>query len=284
MAGVYRGHGERSELQPAPLWNRLVAALTATAPSTSGPRPARRAARAESPGELGALQFSSLAEPGLAVLRALGPRATLERSPPLAAPARIHAERKTTALSMRIAVADGALEAAARADRSADAGEHAALERIAAYVATAAEDSSQPGAAERCARAQARPERERLLIEHRRAWAQRWEQADVRIDGDPELQLAVRLALFHLIGSVGGQRRGGGRRARPDAARGYRGHVFWDSDVFVLPFLAATHPAGARAILEYRVRRLPAARAAARAAGRAGRALRLGVGRAAART
>ena len=58
--------------------------------------------------------------------------------------------------------------------------------------------------------------------------------------------------------------------ARALTGRGYRGHVFWDSDVFVLPFLAATHPASARAILEYRVRRLPAARAAARAAGHAG--------------
>ncbi len=43
--------------------------------------------------------------------------------------------------------------------------------------------------------------------------------------------------------------------------------MFWDADVFVLPFLAATRPAAARAMLEYRVRRLPAARAAARAAG-----------------
>ena len=51
---------------------------------------------------------------------------------------------------------------------------------------------------------------------------------------------------------------------------GYRGHVFWDSDVFVLPFLAATHPQAARAMLEYRVRRLPAALAAARSIGRSG--------------
>jgi trehalose/maltose hydrolase-like predicted phosphorylase len=50
----------------------------------------------------------------------------------------------------------------------------------------------------------------------------------------------------------------------------YRGHVFWDSDVFVLPFLAATHPASARAMLEYRVRRLPAARETAAALGRRG--------------
>jgi trehalose/maltose hydrolase-like predicted phosphorylase len=46
--------------------------------------------------------------------------------------------------------------------------------------------------------------------------------------------------------------------------------VFWDSDVFVLPFLAATHPAAARAMLEYRLRRLPAARAIANVLGRRG--------------
>ena len=47
--------------------------------------------------------------------------------------------------------------------------------------------------------------------------------------------------------------------ARGLSGRGYRGHVFWDSDVFVLPFLAATHPPAARAMLEYRIRRLNAA-------------------------
>ncbi len=46
----------------------------------------------------------------------------------------------------------------------------------------------------------------------------------------------------------------------------------------MLPFLAATHPAAARAMLEYRVRRLPAARRTARAAGPRRRALRVGVG------
>ena len=58
--------------------------------------------------------------------------------------------------------------------------------------------------------------------------------------------------------------------ARGLTGSAYRGHVFWDSDVFVLPFLAATHPPAARAMLEYRVRRLDASRAAARALGRSG--------------
>ena len=265
MAGVYRGHGELSELQPAPLWNRL-AALS----------PDRRVRRVldlhagvlfqEIPGELQALQFSSLAEPGLAVLRARAPRATLEDSPPLVLAPHTRAERESGGAVIRIPVASGALEVAALQSISGD-GEDAAVERIAAYVATAAEDSTGP-ALRRVHRAQ-ETGRERLLNDHRRAWAQRWDAADVRIDGDPELQLGVRMALFHLMSCAGdsGEAAVG---ARGLSGRGYRGHVFWDSDVFVLPFLAATHPAAARSILEYRVRRLPAARAAARAAGRAG--------------
>jgi trehalose/maltose hydrolase-like predicted phosphorylase len=265
MAGVYRGEGELSELQPAPLWNRLAALA-----------PGGRVRRVldlhagvlcqEIPDELGALQFSSLAEPGVAVLRARAPRATLEASPPLVAPPHAHAERHDGGTVIRIAVADGKLEAAV-VQSIAGAGEDASLERIAAYATTSAEDSSKP-ALRRVQRAR-QAGRERLLSEHRRAWAQRWEQADVRIDGDPELQAGIRLALFHLIACAGdhGEAAVG---ARALTGRGYRGHVFWDSDVFVLPFLAATHPASARAILEYRVRRLGAAQAAARAAGRAG--------------
>ena len=89
-------------------------------------------------------------------------------------------------------------------------------------------------------------------------WASRWEDADIVIEGDLEMQLAVRFAIFHLLASApdGGEAAVG---ARGLSGKGYRGHVFWDSDVYVLPFLAATHPQAARAMLEYRVRRLPAA-------------------------
>ena len=83
------------------------------------------------------------------------------------------------------------------------------------------------------------------------------------IEGDPELQRAIRFALFHLMASVADEREAA-LGARGLSGPGYRGHVFWDTDVFVLPFLAATHPAAARAMLEYRIQRLPAAREAAR--------------------
>ena len=110
---------------------------------------------------------------------------------------------------------------------------------------------------------------DRLLVEQRATWARRWADADIRIEGDDELERAVRFGLFHLMGSVGdsGEAAVG---ARGISGNAYRGHVFWDSDVFVLPFLAATHPASARAMLEYRLRRLPAAREAAAALGRRG--------------
>ena len=265
MAGVYRGHGELSELQPAPLWNHL-------APLRSE-RPVRRVLDLhagllcqEMPGKMQALQFCSLAEPGLALLRALAPRQTLADSPPLVLPPQARAESQSDGAVIRIAVANGVLEAAA-VQSVAGRGKDAALERIAAYVTTAEEDPRRP-ALRRVHRAK-EAGRERLLGDHRRTWAKRWEGADVRIDGDPALQLAVRLALFHLI-ACAGDRGEAAVGARGLSGRGYRGHVFWDSDVFVLPFLAATHPAAARAILEYRVRRLPAAQAAARAAGRAG--------------
>ena len=61
------------------------------------------------------------------------------------------------------------------------------------------------------------------------------------IDGDEALQRAVRLGLFHLMASVADRGEAGSGRAAC-RARPVQGHVFWDSDVFVLPFLAATHP------------------------------------------
>ncbi len=108
-----------------------------------------------------------------------------------------------------------------------------------------------------------------LLAQHRSTWAHRWEDAGVVIEGDPEMELAARFAVFHLLSAAGdtGETAVG---ARGLTGRGYAGHVFWDADVFVLPALAALRPAAARAMLEYRIRRLPAARIAASAQGLAG--------------
>ncbi|MGI5181133.1 glycoside hydrolase family 65 protein [Dactylosporangium sp. CA-152071] len=78
-----------------------------------------------------------------------------------------------------------------------------------------------------------------------------WAQADVEVEGDAEIQQAVRFALFHLMQA------GARAEARPIAAkgltgRGYDGHVFWDTEGFVLPVLTYTHPQAARDGLRWR--------------------------------
>jgi trehalose/maltose hydrolase-like predicted phosphorylase len=110
---------------------------------------------------------------------------------------------------------------------------------------------------------------DRLLAGHRAAWAARWEAVDVRIPDDPAAQLALRFALFQLWCNT----RAGGELAvgaRGLSGTGYAGHVFWDADVFVLPAVVSIDPAAAAAMIRYRLRRLKAARARARAVGRRG--------------
>ena len=105
---------------------------------------------------------------------------------------------------------------------------------------------------------------------HRAAWIDRWEDADVRIDGDPMAQRALRFAAYHLIGAIDPEGDLGSVPARGLTGLGYGGHVFWDTEVFAFPFYLFTHPASARAVLAYRYRTLPHARARAATLGYSG--------------
>lgn len=214
-----------------------------------------------------AVRFHPLGHGGGAVLRLEAPSVGV--AAPLVAPELAHVARGHAGGVPWMAVAgtSGGVTVAAR-DRVRRHGDRVRLDRLAAYVR---HDGAGPRVDDALGRLQALDEGgfDRRLTAHRRAWSARWEDADVEIHGDDELQERVRLALFHLMAAVD-DRGEAAVGARGLTGTGYRGHVFWDADVFVLPFLAATHPAAARAMLEYRVRRLPAARAAARALGRAG--------------
>jgi len=111
---------------------------------------------------------------------------------------------------------------------------------------------------------------EELRARHRRAWRERWVDADVVVHGDAGAQRALRFAIYHLISAADpdGDRASIGARAL--TGPGYRGHVFWDTEIFVLPFFVWTHPRTARALLAYRHRTLPEARAKAARLGYAG--------------
>ena len=98
-----------------------------------------------------------------------------------------------------------------------------------------------------------------------------WERADVEIEGDAELQQAVRFALFHVL-QAGARAE---RRAIPAkglTGPGYNGHSFWDTETFVLPVLTYTAPDAARDALRWRHGTLPLARERARQLGFAGAA------------
>jgi beta-phosphoglucomutase family hydrolase len=104
---------------------------------------------------------------------------------------------------------------------------------------------------------------EQLAKRHRAAWRSHWREADVAIEGDLELQRAMRFGLYHLISSADPESDVASVGARGLSGPGYRGHVFWDTEVFILPFFACTQPETARALLAYRYRTLGAARARA---------------------
>jgi beta-phosphoglucomutase family hydrolase len=106
-----------------------------------------------------------------------------------------------------------------------------------------------------------------LLDRHRAAWQARWRDADVVIDGDLELQRAMRFGLYHPISSADPESDFASVGARGLSGHGYKGHVFWDTEVFILPFLAYTNPETARALLAYRYRTLDAARSRAASLG-----------------
>jgi kojibiose phosphorylase len=97
-----------------------------------------------------------------------------------------------------------------------------------------------------------------------RAWEQEWERADVVIEGDEEAQISLRFNLFQLLVAAP---RGDDRvniGAKTLSGFGYRGHCFWDTEVFMLPVFIYTAPHIARNLLNYRCRNLPGARQKAR--------------------
>lgn len=100
---------------------------------------------------------------------------------------------------------------------------------------------------------------ERWLKGHQQAWADLW-QRDIEIEGDPEAQEVVRACLFQLLSSTRAENEAG---VPPMglSANAFSGHVFWDMDSWMLPALLPQHPELARAMLEYRYRTLPGARA-----------------------
>jgi len=273
-AGVYRTSDGVEHLLEAPVW---FAFDLARGPRRDDRRTLdlRRAVlereTAATPVAVRTTRFCSLARPGVFVLLAEGPADALAGGDPLRAPVGpvdVASGTKGATSWMTISSDLGGGVTAVAHQVEQVAGGRIRLERLVAMVASPTRVPSVSEAEAMLADAGAIGV-DGLLAEHTEAWAQRWSRAAVTIGGDEDVQRAVNLSLFHVMASVAsdGEAAVGARGLSGPA---YAGHVFWDADVYVLPFLAATHPPAARAMLAYRTARLGPARRRAATQGDAG--------------
>lgn len=99
------------------------------------------------------------------------------------------------------------------------------------------------------------------------AWAEEWKRTDVVIEGDDEAQISIRFNLFQMLIAAPRHDDRVNIGAKTLSGFGYRGHAFWDTEIFMLPLFIYTAPHIARNLLNYRYRNLPGARRKAQANG-----------------
>jgi alpha,alpha-trehalose phosphorylase len=110
-----------------------------------------------------------------------------------------------------------------------------------------------------------------LTTEQRRYLDDFWAAADVEVEGNAQLQQAVRFASFHVL-QAGARAEKRGIAAKGLTGPGYDGHTFWDTETFVLPILSHTVPDAAADVLRWRQQILPLALERAAQLGLAGAA------------
>ena len=100
--------------------------------------------------------------------------------------------------------------------------------------------------------------RERLIKFHTQAWEELW-KSDIIVEGDAQSQQDIHSMLYHLYSFT---REGTALSPSPMglSGLGYNGHVFWDTELWMFPAVLVLHPELAKSMVEYRFRRLEAAR------------------------
>lgn len=108
---------------------------------------------------------------------------------------------------------------------------------------------------------------------HSAAWQREWERCDLIVEGYDgatgvaDAQIALRFNIFQLLIAGPRQDERVNIGAKTLSGFGYRGHAFWDTEIFMLPFFTFTCPEIARNLLSYRWHNLPGARKKARGNG-----------------
>jgi trehalose/maltose hydrolase-like predicted phosphorylase len=102
-----------------------------------------------------------------------------------------------------------------------------------------------------------------VVAAHEAAWSARWQCSGVEVDGDAAAQQALRFATYHLNSAANPADERVSIGARALTGDDYHGHVFWDTEIYLLPFYTLTWPEAARAMLMYRFHTIDGARAKA---------------------
>lgn len=210
--------------------------------------------------EIASVRFASMADRSLfgAATEVRGGTAELDAEFSIEAVASLewaHARRIAGVLDVRLGGHEGRDVRLALATRRAGRG----LERVAAL----SRSYGPPGESDRADQAFSEVLDGGLAAaaqRHTAAVASRWADAAVEVGSDPDLQRAVHFSTFHLMASGDPECEAVSIGARGLSGDGYRGHVFWDTDIFVAPFFIFTHPQTARALLAYRYHTLGPAR------------------------
>jgi len=106
-----------------------------------------------------------------------------------------------------------------------------------------------------------------LLTRHVKAWEKLWKRADIIVEGTNELQKNLRFNIYHMLICAQDDKGFSSVGARTLSGDGYRGHIFWDADIFLLPFYLFNFSQIAKSMLLYRYNRLDQSRELARKEG-----------------
>jgi len=115
-----------------------------------------------------------------------------------------------------------------------------------------------------------RGDMERLVETHLRSWEEKWEDAWIYLEGDEKALESIRFSVFQLLQAYDEKCENFSIPAKGLTGEGYKGHIFWDTEIFMFPFYLHTNPQAARKLLAYRTERMPVARENAEAEGMKG--------------
>ena len=109
-----------------------------------------------------------------------------------------------------------------------------------------------------------------VVAASRAVWGRLWDECDCEVVGNVAYTRALRFCLYHLMIAANPEDPTVNIGANALAGERYRGHVFWDTEIFLLPFYILTQPDTAKALLRYRHHTLDGARANSREYGTGG--------------